>query len=201
MPIHHFGNDPIEGFRTDAEVENSPVNVHREDAADVETAQRLASEQVSVSGAKVNVFIRTDNGDFDDVWDEDADPTYFNAVPLRCYFKPQPLELELKRWGVDAVNKSEAVFAISHLTQHWPGRMLRSGDVLELPYNHPVANLDPGFYKVVNASPSGNYKYSWLYYTCNIETLDADVTVRVKDDMPQSSEPDYESGARYEGGL
>ena len=199
--IHHFGNDPDLGFRTEEERENSPINVHREDAQDIATVQRAAAEQVQVSGAKVNVYVRTDNGDYDEVWDEDADPTYWPGVPLRCYFKPQPSELELKRWGVDAVNKAEAVFAISHLTQHWPGRMLRSGDVLELPYNHPVANLDPGFYRVVNATPSGNYKYTWLYYTCTIETLSADETVRVADDLPPVTPPELESGGKHDGGL
>jgi len=203
MSIHHFGNDPDTGFRSDVEKENSPLSIDRPDIADINYAQREASEQINITGANVKVYIRTDNGDFDEVWDEDADPTYFAPVEMKCYFKPQPQELELKRWGLDAINKTEAVFSISDLTQHWPSRMLRPGDVLELPYNHPVPYLDPGYYRVLNASPSGNYRYSWLYYNCNIQSLDADVTVRVVDDMPQAEDGKFgnEPGSRYEGGL
>ena len=192
MPIHEFGNDPFTGYRTEQEQDNSPLNLHRPDSPDIIFAQRNAAEQIRISGAWVNVYARTDNADFDGVWDEDPDPTYMPPVMIKCYFKPQPQEFELKRWGIDAINKTEGVMAISDLTQHWPARMLRQGDVLEIPYNHPVPNLDPGFYRVINASPTGNFRYTWLYFTCAIETLSADVTVRVKDDMPAVIDPNIE---------
>ena len=36
----------------------------------------------------------------------------------------------------------------------------------------------------MNATPSGNFRYIWLYFTCQVEILTADITVRPEEDMP-----------------
>ena len=63
-------------------------------------------------------------------------------------------------------------------------RMLRTGDVIQLPYNAATTALNPKNYRILNATPSGNFRYNWLYLTCQLETLTADITVRPEEDMP-----------------
>lgn len=171
-------------FRSDVEQEEPLSQLHNPKSKDISLAEKLSREAIRTSGAHVMVYVRTNNSDHDDVWDEDSDPTYFNAIQMKAYFKPEPTELELKKWGLESENKTEVVFAMSDVQQNWPNRLIRAGDVIELPYNHPVAELDPGFYRVINASPSGNYRYHWLYLNCTVSTLTADITVRVVNDMP-----------------
>lgn len=209
--IHEFGNqsdNPGMGLhpwqrgqdlRTDVERDHPDVQLHNPESADVGTAARLAREQVAVSGANVLVYARADNPDRDYVWDEDPNPVYLNPVRMKAFFKPQPLEAELKRWGVEIVNQAEIVFAIEDLHAHFPNRMLRAGDVVEMPYNSP-GQAGPKYYRIKNATPSGNFRYTWLYYTCMAETLSADATVRVVDDMPDNNREDLERG-EYNGSL
>lgn len=197
--IYSFGADNNNGqplgtnsFRSDIEQNEPLLQLQNSESADIATADRLAREVLNISGANVKIYIRTENGDYDSVWDEDADPTYYPAKNIRAYFKPQPMEVELKRWGIDAPNKTEIVMSASDLKQSFGNRMLRSGDVVELPYNNPAnfgvaGALNPKFYRITNATPSGNYRYQWIYYTCSVETLPADTTVRVINDMPDEA--------------
>lgn len=207
--IHNFSADTTDNqapnqrsldHRSDTEQDEPLLGIHNPDSQDLATAARMAREMSRNTGAKLQVYARTDNADFDQARDEDPDPTYHLPVPMRGYFKPQPMEFELKRWGVDAVNKTEVVFCASDLRERWGERMLRTGDVIVLPYNSPAGNpggggtLNPTQYRVVNGSPSGNYRYHWLYFTCTVESLTADVTVRVVEDMPMT-----DSGVEQEG--
>lgn len=207
--IHEFGNpmdNPGSGYaawqgttdqRTDIEKDYSHLSIHDPESADIATAHRLAREQVEISGANVRVYVRTNNQDRDYVWDEDPNPSYHNPINMKAFFKPQALEAELKRWGVDTTNKAEIVFVKEDLTKLWPERLLRPGDVIEIPYNSP-ANNGPRFFVIKNATPSGNFRYTWLYYTCATETLSADATVRVIDDVPMNDMEDNERG-EYNG--
>lgn len=184
---------PVQGltdFRSDVEQNEPLLGVHNPDSPDLAVAESLAKEMIRTSGAKVDVFARTNNADFNETWDEDSDPTYGPPVRLRGFFKPQPMEFELKRWGIDAINKTEVVFCVSDLREQFGDRMLRPGDVVRLPYASPAGDpgeggsLSPSFYRVVNAAATGNYRYHWLYFTCQMESLTADVTVRPENDMP-----------------
>lgn len=209
--IHEFGNQSDnlgmggtpwqrgQDFRTDVERDHPNVQLHNPESADLATAMQLAREQIAVSGANVLVYIRASNPDRDYVWDEDPNPLYYSPVRLKAFFKPQPLEAELKRWGVDIVNQAEIIFAVQDLHEQWADRMLRAGDVIEVPYNSPN-QTGPRYYRIKNASPSGNFRYSWLYYTCMAETLSADATVRVTDDMADNSMEDNDRG-EYNGSL
>src|SRR5579871_1797860 len=125
MPIYRFGisTDPVpqgdlfdhvlETFRSETEQRHTQIALHDPHSNDLACARRLADEMINVSGAEVKVYARTDNSDYDKVWDADFDPTYWNAFRIKAYFKPQPLEVELKKWGADTPNKTEIVF--SHL--------------------------------------------------------------------------------------
>jgi hypothetical protein len=196
MGIHNFAVDTgqvnpdqfdtiLASNRSEVEQRHTPIAVHDVESADIRMARRLAREIIDVSGAEVTVFLRTDNADYDNVWDEDPDPTYWNPIKLKAFFKPQPLEAELKRWGAEVVNKTEITFDHFEIRQLTGERMLRVGDVIQLPYNASTTAISPKNYRVLNASPSGNFRYTWLYLTCQIETLTADITVRPEQDMPE----------------
>lgn len=195
MPQHKFGintgqvdpdqfNSILTSFRSDVEQRHTPVAIHDMSSADIRLARLEAKEQINVSGAEVIIYPRTDNNDFDSVWDEDPDPTYWSKIHVKGYFKPQPLENELKQWGAEVINKTEIIFDHHEIYQLLGERMLRAGDVVQLPYNAATTSLNPKNYRILNATPSGNFRYIWLYFTCQLETLTADITVRPEDDMP-----------------
>lgn len=166
---------------SEAEQRNTPIAIHNY-SKDLMVVRKLADEMINVSGAEVKVYARTDNADHDKVWDEDPDPTYWPPESIKAYFKPQPIESELKSWGVDAPNKTEIIFSHRQLAERYGERMLRPGDVIQVPYN--AIKDSPKNFRILNASPSGNYRYTWLYIKCAVETLTADITVRVDNDLP-----------------
>ena len=195
MTIHRFAvdtNQPdpgkftsvLESFRSDVEQRHTKIALHDDESSDIKLARQLADEIIHVSGAEIEVYLRTDNADNDSVWDADADPTYWQPISMKAYFKPSPIELELKKWGADLENhREEVIFSHRQLYHETNERMLRIGDVLKLPYNS--ATINPTTYRITNATPSGNFRYVWLYFTCQVEVLTADITVRPKEDMPE----------------
>lgn len=210
MPIHNFAVDTgqvdadiwdtiLTSYRSESEQRHTPIAIHDYESADIKLARSKAKEIINVSGAEVTVFMRTDNHDYDAVWDEDPDPTYWNPMKIKGYFKPQPVETELKEWGAESVNKTEIVFDHFTIKQINGDRMLRIGDVVQLPYNSVDPNLAPKNYRVLNVTPSGNFRYTWLYLTCVLETLTADITVRPEEDMPE--EEGLRTNGRYRESL
>ena len=210
MPIHNFAVDPgqvdadiwdtiLTSYRSESELRHTPIAIHDYESADIKLARSKAREMINVSGAEVTVFIRTDNHDYDAVWDEDPDPTYWNPMKIKGYFKPQPVETELKEWGAESINKTEIVFDHFSIKQLNGSRMLRIGDVVQLPFNSVDPNLGPKNYRILNVTPSGNFRYTWLYLTCVLETLTADITVRPEEDMPE--EERMRTNGRYRESL
>ena len=173
-------------FRSDVEQTNSPLSLFANEAPDLKLARKLVDEAININGAVVNVYLRTDNADYADVWDEDADPTYWNPFKIKAYFKPAPIEMEQKKMGIDIENKMEMTFSHRQIYAVCRDRMLRPGDVLKVPYNGAQKEIAPRFFRVVNSTPSGNFRYNWLYITCKVESLTADITVRpIKDIIPE----------------
>jgi len=211
--IHKFGYDSDavpEGdkfdlshpdFRSDVEQRHTPLALHDSNSNDLKLARAKANEIINVSGAEVKVYIRTENADYDQVWDADPDPTYWNNFTIKAFFKPQPLETELKKWGVDVANKTEVVFSHQNLFQLLGERMLRAGDVIQLPYNAATNAVAPKNYRVINSTPSGNFRYNWLYFTCQVEVLTADITVRPPDDSPIAVDEQIGNGGVYRESL
>lgn len=208
MAIHNFSvdtGDPSHGkyysihesFRSDIEQRHSPLAIHDEESPDIKMARRMAEEMINVSGAEVKVHTRTDNADNDNVWDEDADPTYWPAVNMKAFFKPEPLHQELLEFGVDHENSTEIVFSHYQVITKFGKRMLRTGDVIQIPYND--AYFQNKNYRVLNATPTGNFRYVWLYLTCHVQILTADITVRTEEDMPQ--EEPLRTGGVYRESL
>lgn len=183
--IYSFNDNNLEDFqsafpdnRTDAEQLNSILSVYNNEAPEIKTARAIADEMVNVSGGPVTVYLRTDDNSYDAVWDENADPTYWNPVVLKAYYKPEGIELELKKWGVEGLNKIDIIFSHRQVHSVCGDRMIRTGDVIKLNYNATNNNLAPANYRVLNGTPSGNFRYTWLYFKCTVETLAADITVQ-----------------------
>ena len=179
-----------EDFRSDIEQRNTPLALHDNESVDIKTARQIANELINAAGAEVNIYMRTDNADYDSIWDEDPDPTYWNKISLKACFKAKPLEVELVKWGADTSNSTEVAFSHHQLHLATEGRMLRVGDVIQLPYNS--AAINPKNYRVLNASPTGNFRYVWLYFTCQVDILTADITVRPENDMTEDEPADYQ---------
>lgn len=196
MPIYSFGVDTDQGggsdfsvvkpdLRSDDQQRHTPLAIHNTESNDLQLARQRANEIINVSGAEIKVYARTDNADYDKLWDADPDPTYWNPVFMKAYFKPQPLEVELKKWGAEASdNRTEIIFSHHQLYEKFSDRMLRVGDVIQIPYNAATKDLNPKYYRVTNAAPTGNYRYAWLYFTCHTTLLTADITVRPIDASP-----------------
>ncbi len=191
----------IQDTRTEAQQRYTPLALHNDDSKDLQQARKHADEIINVSGAEVKIHVRTENEDYDHVWDSDSDPTYWNAVTLKGFFKPQPLEAELKKWGSEVINKTEIVFSHRQLYEEFGERMLRTGDVVKLPYNSVTQATDPKYFRVLNGTPSGNFRYNWLYFTCQLEVLTADVTVRPAEDLPMPVDEEIRSGGVYREGI
>ena len=211
MSIYRFGfelddhgPDFVSGapdFRSDTDQRNSALSVYDTEAPEIKTARTLADEMINVSGAEIKVFVRTNNADFDVVWDEDADPTYWSSDLMKAFFKPTPLETELKKWGADTINKTEVVFSHRQLYEKYGERMLRTGDVLQLPFNSSFLDRTPSNYRVINSTPSGNFRYTWLYFTCAVETLNADISVRPQELFPMPEEVLINTNGAYRESL
>lgn len=198
--LDNFGPDFLSGapdFRSDTDQRNSALSVYDTEAPEIKTARTLADEIINISGAEIKVFVRTDNSDFDVVWDEDADPTYWSSDLMKAFFKPAPLETELKKWGADTINKTEVVFSHRQLYEKYGERMLRTGDVLQLPFNSSFVDRNPSNYRVINGTPSGNFRYTWLYFTCAVETLNADISVRPQELFPMPEEVPVNTNGAY----
>ncbi len=167
----------FDGFRSDIEREYPSVQQHDEESADLVTAAAIALEATYISGAEVEVYLRTDNPDFDHVWDEDPDPTYWPGVIRKAFFAPKAIEAALKMWGIDAVVKLEMFFSLADVKRYFGNRGLRVGDVIRVPYG-AIGNITPKNFRVINASVDGNYKFSWLYFKCSTQSLTGDITVQ-----------------------
>lgn len=209
MPLYNFAvdtgqvtpdefNSVLVSYRSDVEQRHTHIAIHSPESADILLARRLADEIINVSGAEINLWVRTDNNDFDSVWDEDPDPTYWNRVQMKAFFRPEPLQTELKQWGLDTKNKPDVVFSHRQVIEQLGDRMIRAGDVIQLPYNSALA-FGPRNFRVLNSSPSGNFRYIWLYFACQVETLTADITVRVEDDIQESEQ--IRTGGHYRESL
>ena len=205
MSIYQFGSggsqdsfdESAPDFRSDTEKQNSSLSIFNPEAPEIKTARTLADEMINISGAEVKVFVRTDNADYDIVWDEDADPSYWTSETLKAYFKPTPIETELKKWGADSINKAEVVFSHRQLYELFGNRMLRTGDVIQLPFNAAMQDRSPSNYRILNATPSGNFRYNWIYFSCNVETLNADIAVRPAELPPIPDEMHVNTNGAY----
>lgn len=165
-------------LRSDIQRVHSPLQIHDPDSRDIVLANRLAQELIHISGASVIVYPRTENESYDKVWEEDADPTYKAGIQIKGWFAPKPTETQLRPWGVDIENQTTVVFCRDEVYQLFKKRMIREGDIIELPYDASLRRLDR--FRVLNAFDSGNFRYGWLYYSCVVENITDDKNIDIQ---------------------
>lgn len=182
--------DAIPDFRTDVERKNSPLSLYNHAKPDIAYAERMADEVINLSGALVTVFLKEPKRDAKEieVWDEDADPLYRAGKNMKAYFKPEPTQQELTRWGYDQRLRATMVFSRAALFKE-PGigqRLLLPGDVIQAPYNLPT-NFDYGplRFRVLNTKQSGFFEYRWLYVETTCELLTGDEALKVPFNSPK----------------
>lgn len=182
--------DQVPDFRTEAEQTSSPLSLYNN--TDTGYAERMANELINLSGAAVTLYLKEPKRDAKEieVWDEDADPIYRNGINLKAYFKPEPTQQELTRWGYDQRLRITAVFSRGMLLAQ-PGigkRLLLPGDVVDAPYNLP-SNFDygPFRFRIINTKQSGFFEYRWLYVEAACELLTGDEALKVPFNKPKGS--------------
>jgi len=198
MPVHDFNSSgnaadftsAFQSGRTDTQRDNSPLSIYNSERNDIALARSQAEEQMALVGAETLIFTRTNNGDYDRVFDEDPNPTYDVPVGIRGFWKFESIQTELAKWGVDTSIKLDINYTHMSIFAQFGERMLRPGDVIQIPYGS--VPITPKNFRILNSTPSGNYHYAWMYFTCQVEQLTADITVRVEDDMPEVDP--YEDG-------
>lgn len=166
-------------FRSDVEREYPLAQIHDMESPDIRTALAMGAEVCNLTGAEILVHQRTDNY-ADDVWDEDPDPTYWPAVTMKGFFAPGTIEVLLKLWGSDAEVKLDIYFSVKTALEKLGERVFRHGDVLLVPFN-AIGNIKPRYFRVLNVTPIGNHRYSWIYLQCKCASLTGDITVMPRD--------------------
>jgi hypothetical protein len=182
--IHRFSSTDTEGTRiassnlgsrSDMESMHPLIQVHDTSSADHGLSGSVSAEIISICGAEVLVYVRAESESYDDVYDEEPDPVYKRPKRLKAFFPPQPIAAQLGPWGIDVENKATVVFSKEQVFRDFGGRMIKIGDVIELPYNGSGIRLDR--FRVLNAFDFGNFRYNWLYWSCQCENLTNDITV------------------------
>ena len=200
MAIYNFGDinqfsniNDVPDFRSEEEQANSPLSLFNNNSSDIAFAERQAAEIINISGAVITLYMKEPKRDAKEieVWDEDADPLYRAGVSMKAFFKPEPTQQELTRWGVDQRIRATMVFSRALLlgNPQVGKRLLLPGDVIEAPYNLP-SNFDygPFRFRVLNVKQTGFFKYRWLYVECACELITGDQALRVpfKSPVPET---------------
>lgn len=197
MPIYDFdfqqkfiSIDKLPDNRSEAERLNTPLAVYNHDSPDIAYAERLAEEIVNISGAVVTIYKRRRNeGNRNDVWEEDADPTYKHGYRMKGRFAPEPAEISLTRWGVDVPTRMNITFCRAVVYKQFGKEMIVEGDVIVAPHNTLIGTQftdlrdGPGnrmdTFRVIKSGDTGNFKYRWLYWTVTVEAITGDDSIQV----------------------
>lgn len=197
IPLYNFDRhqdytsiESVPDFRSDADRTLSPLSIYNQQKPDIGYAERMAQEIVNISGAPVIIFKRTRNiAKRDDIYDEDADPTYERGIVMKGYFSPQPAESQLTKWGVDTPNTMTINFSRSDVLGQFGERMIADGDIIIAPHNTLIVTTNTDLYqgignrmdrfRVIKANDTGNFHYRWLYWSCILENLTGDKSIDV----------------------
>jgi hypothetical protein len=179
--------DNLPDYRSDEEKQNSLLSTYNHGSPDISFAERQAEEIVNISGAWIEIYPRTRSDRRDEVWEEDADPTYLAPKKLKGMFEPEPAEIEIKKWGVDVENETTVHFSRASVLRLFGRRMIAEGDVLIVPHNTLAVTQftdlrqDKGnsidTYRVIKSSDTGNFKYRWLYWSCLVQNISGDISL------------------------
>lgn len=169
--------------------DNSQLSIFDPDNPDIAFMEREAFNFIHESGAITKVYLRTnDLANIDDVWEEDNNPIYDQPIEVKGQFIPEKMSVALNKFGIENNSKFEINYSRAELLSLFGTRLIRSGDVVRIPYNTLVQTQNTEFidgqlgladkFRVISAADTGNFNYRWLYWTCTVELLTGNFTVR-----------------------
>lgn len=178
-------------FRTDDQIFNSKLSIFDNENPEVARMEREAFNYIQQAGAVTHIYLRTEDlGAVDEVWEEDNNPIYYPPVSIKGQFVPEKMSTALKKWGIESDAKFDINYSRAQLLDRFGKRMIRAGDVIQLPHNTLVQTQNTEFidgqlgladkFRVIDAHDTGNFNYRWLYWTVYCELLSGDITVRTE---------------------
>jgi hypothetical protein len=184
----------VPDHRSDQEKLSSPLSIFDQNNPEIANMERQALDYIHTSGAWTQVYLRSNALlEVDEVWEEDANPVYDLPKPFKGQFAPEPMSAALNKWGYEANTKFKINYSRAELLDALGNRLIRAGDVIAIPHNTLIQQQNTEFvdgpigladkFRVVGAQDIGNYNYRWLYWTCTVELLTGDITVRPEHDL------------------
>lgn len=178
-------------FRSGEQQENSKLSIFNEDNPEIARMEREAFDYIQSSGAITNIYLRAqDLGAVDEVWEEDNNPIYNTPASVKGQFVPDKMSTALIKFGIESNAKFEVNYSRAQLFDLFGSRMIRKGDVIQIPHNTLVQTQNTEFidgqlgladkFRIIDAYDVGNYNYHWLYWQCIVELLTGDISVRTE---------------------
>lgn len=169
--------------------DNELIAIFDPNSPEIANMEREAYNYIQYAGAPTCVYLRTnDLGQVDDVWEEDSDPIYYPPVDVKGQFVPEKMSMALNKYGIESKSQFEVHYSRAQLLAIFGKRLIRGGDVIQIPHNTLVQTQNTEFldgklgladkFRVISAQDSGNFNYRWLYWTCVVELLTGNFTVR-----------------------
>jgi hypothetical protein len=165
-------------MRPDASQINPMQAVYNPNLPDMALAESMALENIRLCGAWVTVIPRTDDEKRDQIWDSDPDPTYYSGFDFKAFFKPEPAEIMLGKFGHDAPNKFDLIFSRAEVLNIMKERLIRIGDIIIVPHNSLI--IKARRYRALHVTEQGNYRYRWLYLNVTVENINKDTAFEPK---------------------
>jgi len=167
----------------------SQISIFDPNNPDIAFMEREAFNYIHESGAPTKIYLRTnDLGNVDEVWEEDNNPIYDLPITIKGQFVPEKMSMALNKFGVENNAQFEIHYSRAELFHTFNTRMIRSGDIIQIPYNTLIQTQNTEFidgqlgladkFRVISATDTGNFNYRWLYWSCTVELLTGNFTVR-----------------------
>lgn len=172
----------------DYDVRNN-VAIFDDTNPEIARMEREALEYISISGADTKIYLRVnDLGGVDEVWEEDSQPLYEQPVLVKGQYVPDAMNLALSKWGYESNSSFDINYSRANLSSLFGPRLIRVGDVIEIYHNTLVQTQNTEFldgnlglankFRVLRATDKGNFNYRWLYWSCTVELLTGNISVR-----------------------
>jgi len=189
MAIYNFNSkkelfstvDKIPDPRTDEQKENSPISLYNHDIPDIALEERRVQELIEISGVPIIAYkykvIEHVKDSVQDLWNEEQTKIYDSGTWVKGIVKMDLFQQYLTKFGIDTPLKLNVNFSRTKLLDIFGEELIRVGDVLRIPLNIPGKKF-PHYFLVTEAHSSSNFRFRWLYWTCQTVLLVNDDEVR-----------------------
>ena len=189
MAIYNFDNkkelfstvDKIPDPRTDEQKENSPLSQYNHENPDIALAERQAQELTELAGVPIIIYkykiMEHVKDSVQDLWNEEQTKIYDNGTWAKGLIKMDLFQQYLTKFGIDTPLKLNVNFSRTKLLELFGEELIRVGDVLRIPLNIPGKQF-PHYFSVVEAHSASNFKFRWIYWTCQTVLMLNDDEIR-----------------------